>query len=75
MADPYPAGVGEAVVPATCRVGPNAYALRVQGGSMEPVFPNGSVIIGEPALDKAQTLLCNSKCKAKNSSVRRWSGA
>jgi SOS-response transcriptional repressor LexA len=54
VADPYPAGMGEAMVPATCRVGPNAYALRVQGDSMEPVFPNGSVIIVDPAVDPRQ---------------------
>ena len=45
VADPYPPGMGEVLVPVTCRTGPNAYALRVQGDSMEPVFPNGSIII------------------------------
>ncbi len=48
VADPYPPGQGEALVPATCRVGRNAFALRVQGDSMEPVFPNGSIIIVDP---------------------------
>ena len=51
VADPYPVGEGEGLVPVTCRAGPNAYALRVQGDSMEPVFPNGSVIIVDPAVD------------------------
>ncbi len=54
VADPYPPGDGEAMVPATCRVGPNAYALRVQGDSMEPVFPNGSIIIVDPAVEPRQ---------------------
>ncbi len=54
VADPYPAGVGEALVPVTCRAGPNAYALRVQGDSMEPVFPDGSVIIVDPAVEPRQ---------------------
>lgn len=54
VADPYPAGVGEAMVPVTCRAGPNAFALRVQGDSMEPVFPNGSVIIVDPAAEPRQ---------------------
>jgi SOS-response transcriptional repressor LexA len=54
VADPYPAGEGEALVPVTCRTGPNAYALRVQGDSMEPVFPNGSIIIVDPAAEPRQ---------------------
>ncbi|MEI7867714.1 MAG: XRE family transcriptional regulator [Candidatus Methylumidiphilus sp.] len=54
VADPYPPGEGEALVSVTCRVGPNAYALRVQGDSMEPVFPNGSVIIVDPAAEPRQ---------------------
>lgn len=54
LADPYPPGEGEALVPVTCRTGPNAYALRVQGDSMEPVFPNGSVIIVDPAVEPRQ---------------------
>jgi SOS-response transcriptional repressor LexA len=54
VADPYPAGIGEDLVPVTCRTGPNAFALRVQGDSMEPVFPNGSVIIVDPAVEPRQ---------------------
>jgi len=49
VVDPYPPGGGESLVPVTCRVGKNAYALRVQGDSMEPVFPNGSIVIVDPA--------------------------
>lgn len=54
IADPYPPGMGEALVPVTCRVGGDAYALRVQGDSMEPVFPNGSVIIVDPSAEPRQ---------------------
>jgi SOS-response transcriptional repressor LexA len=54
VVDPYPVGEGETMVPVTCRVGPNAYALRVQGDSMEPVFPSGSIIIVDPALEPRQ---------------------
>ncbi len=54
VADPYPPGMGEVLVPVTCRTGPNAYALRVQGDSMEPVFPNGSIIIIDPAVEPRQ---------------------
>ena len=35
-------------IPVTRRVGANAYALRINGDSMEPVFPNGGIIIVDP---------------------------
>lgn len=54
VVDPYPAGEGERLVPVTRRVGKNAYALRVQGDSMEPVFPNGSIIIVDPDAEPRQ---------------------
>ncbi|WP_045226236.1 LexA family protein [Methyloterricola oryzae] len=38
-------------VPVTCRVGDGAYALRVHGDSMEPVFANGSIIVVDPSLE------------------------
>ncbi|WNV05019.1 S24 family peptidase [Candidatus Methylospira mobilis] len=44
-------GSHEELVPVSCRVSRNAFALRVQGDSMEPVFPNGSYIIVDPALE------------------------
>ena len=44
-------GNHEELVPVSCRVSRDAYALRVQGDSMEPVFPNGSYIIVDPALE------------------------
>ena len=51
VADPYPVGEGEKLIPVTQKVGPNAYALRVQGDSMEPRFPNGSIIVVDPAVE------------------------
>ncbi len=51
VVDPYPPGADDHFVPVTRRVGVHAYALRVQGDSMEPVFPNGSIIIVDPALE------------------------
>ncbi|HUL12618.1 MAG TPA: S24 family peptidase [Methylococcaceae bacterium] len=54
VVDPYPPGEGESLVPVTCRVGTYAYALRVQGDSMEPMFPNGSVIIVDPGAEPRQ---------------------
>ncbi len=54
VADPYPPGQSETMAPVTCRVGPNAFALRVQGDSMEPMFPNGSIIIVDPAVEPRQ---------------------
>lgn len=41
----------EEVVPVTCKVGKGAYALRIQGDSMEPVFPDGSIIVVDPSLE------------------------
>lgn len=54
VVDPYPVGEGESLVPVTRRVGKNAYALRVQGDSMEPVFPDGSIIIVDPDVEPRQ---------------------
>lgn len=49
MGDQPEPGAHEELVPVSCRVSRDAYALRVQGDSMEPVFPNGSYIIVDPA--------------------------
>lgn len=40
-------GQGERI-PTTYRARPHTYALRVRGDSMEPQFPDGSIIIVEP---------------------------
>lgn len=39
----------QTLVPVSCRVSKNAFALRVQGDSMEPKFPDGCIIVIEPA--------------------------
>jgi SOS-response transcriptional repressor LexA len=49
--DPYPPGAEDKRVPATRKVSADAYALRVQGDSMEPSFPDGSTIIVDPAVE------------------------
>lgn len=46
--DPFPPGVADEWVNATASVGPRAYALRVDGDSMEPRFPDGCTIIVDP---------------------------
>lgn len=46
--DPFPPGVADEWVGATANVGPRAYALRVDGDSMEPRFPDGCTIIVDP---------------------------
>ncbi|MBS1211934.1 MAG: helix-turn-helix protein [Proteobacteria bacterium] len=54
VVDPYPPGAEEDVVPVTCKVGKGAFALRVQGDSMEPVFPNGCIIVVDPSVEARQ---------------------
>jgi SOS-response transcriptional repressor LexA len=54
IVDEYPLGEGEKPVYTTKDVGPNAFALRVRGDSMEnprgkPTYPEGSIIIVDPA--------------------------
>ena len=47
--DPYPVGAAERMIRTFESVGPNAFALKVQGDSMEPTFPAGCIIIVDPA--------------------------
>ena len=49
ISDPFQQGDGEDWVPTTAKVGPNAFALRVVGDSMEPRIPDGSIVIIDPA--------------------------
>lgn len=49
VSDPFPQGEGEEWVPTTASVGPNAFALRVVGDSMEPRIPDGCIVIIDPA--------------------------
>jgi len=46
--DPFPPGEGEDWVETTAAVGPNAFALRIVGDSMEPMIPDGSIVIIDP---------------------------
>jgi SOS-response transcriptional repressor LexA len=54
LAEPGSPAEETRLIPVTCRVSASAYALKVQGDSMEPVFPNGSIIIVDPAGDARQ---------------------
>jgi SOS-response transcriptional repressor LexA len=47
--DPYGPGEAEEWVVTTATVGPNAFALRVVGDSMEPKIPDGAIVIIDPA--------------------------
>lgn len=47
--DPYIPGEAEEWVVTTATVGPNAFALRVVGDSMEPRIPDGAIVIIDPS--------------------------
>lgn len=47
--DPYPVGAAERMIRTFETVGMNAFALRVQGDSMEPTFPAGCIIVVDPS--------------------------
>lgn len=46
--DPYAAGIAEEWVETTVQVRAHTYALRVEGDSMAPLFPPGSILVVEP---------------------------
>lgn len=46
--DNFHTGDGEGMIPTTKNVGDSAYALRVDGDSMEPEFMDGSIIVVDP---------------------------
>jgi SOS-response transcriptional repressor LexA len=48
VADPYAKGDAEASVPVMRHVGPRAFALRIEGNSMEPDFRDGDIIVVDP---------------------------
>ena len=48
ITDIHSVGQGEAFIPTTAKVGPLAFALPVREDSMEPEFPEGSIIIVDP---------------------------
>jgi SOS-response transcriptional repressor LexA len=47
--DPFSPGEAEEWIATTGTVGPEAFALRVVGDSMEPKIPDGSIVIIDPA--------------------------
>lgn len=47
--DLFNPGEADEFYPTTAKVGKNAYALLVDGDSMEPKFPHGCIIIVDPA--------------------------
>lgn len=47
--DPHTPGEAEEWIVSTATVGPNAFALRVIGDSMEPKIPDGSIVIIDPS--------------------------
>lgn len=51
VVDNYAPGDGEERVPVTCVVKQHTYALRVRGDSMEPVFPDGTILVVEPEFE------------------------
>lgn len=48
IVDNFQPGDAEVWVATTARVGKHAFALRIEGDSMEPKVPNGSVVIFDP---------------------------
>ena len=48
IVDNFQPGDAEDWIATTAKVGPRAYALRIRGDSMEPVIPDGSVVIVDP---------------------------
>ena len=48
IVDNFQPGDAEDWIPVTISVGPRAYALRIRGDSMEPVIPDGAIVIVDP---------------------------
>jgi SOS-response transcriptional repressor LexA len=51
VADPYPKGDGVTWIPVRRHVGPRAFALEIDGPSMEPEFHDKDVVIIDPDLE------------------------
>ena len=49
--DPYAKGAAEDWIPTGATVGARAFALRVKGDSMEPLIPEGSIVIVDPEVE------------------------
>jgi SOS-response transcriptional repressor LexA len=50
ITDPYEKGDAESWIPVVRDIGPRAFALRIEGASMEPDFHDGDIIIVDPDL-------------------------
>ena len=48
IVDNFEPGDAEDWVVSTAKVGPRAYALRIQGDSMTPTIPDGAIVIVDP---------------------------
>lgn len=48
VSDPLQTGDAEAWIHTTRAFSPNAFALRIDGDSMEPKIPNGSIVLVDP---------------------------
>ncbi|BAM06253.1 LexA family protein [Leptospirillum ferrooxidans] len=46
--DNYPPGHAEEMIPCPSKCGPHSFALRVKGDSMDPDYPDGSIVIVDP---------------------------
>ncbi len=51
VTDPYPPGDGKGWVPVQRRYGPRAFALTLEGPSMEPEYQEGDVIVVDPDVE------------------------
>jgi SOS-response transcriptional repressor LexA len=53
-ADPYQPGVGQKWLQCPVPCGENAFALKVEGASMEPRYHNGDVVFVDPSVSPTQ---------------------
>lgn len=51
--DPYAPGTAEEWIDTTVQVRRHTYALRVEGDSMQPLFPPGTILVVEPDMQAA----------------------
>ena len=51
ISDQFPPGDAERWEVTTARVSASAFALRIEGDSMEPAIPRGSIVIVDPAVE------------------------
>lgn len=49
--DPYSKGAAESWIESAANVSERSFALRVRGDSMEPVIPDGAIVIVDPTIE------------------------